>query len=155
MTFDQFEEFIMSSDCYWEHDVSYIDKEGLQHIISPDEFYQYQIQVAKLIADQDVTIKIEQMERHWKFDDRTIHLFYNPKGGPSFDIHTDPVDVIIECKDGIKHMEVDGKEITLQPGHKLLIPAGTPHRALNYEKALMASHGINDTETLSRLRQND
>ena len=52
-------------------------------------------------------------------------------------------------------MEVDGKEITLQPGHKLIIPAGTPHRALNYEKALMASHGINDTETLSRLRQND
>ena len=66
MTFDQFEEFIMSSDCYWEHDVSYIDKEGLQHLISPFEFYQYQIQVAKLIADQDVTIKIEQMERHWK-----------------------------------------------------------------------------------------
>ena len=50
MTFDQFEEFVMSSDCYWEHDVSYIDKEGLQHLISPFEFYQYQIQVAKLIC---------------------------------------------------------------------------------------------------------
>lgn len=155
MTFDQFEEFLLSSTCYWEHDVSYIDENGLQHLVSPDEFWIYQTNVAKLLAEQKVTIKIEQMERHWKFDDRTIHVFYNPKRGPSFDIHTDPVDVIIECKDGTKHMEVDGKEIALQPGHKLLIPAGTPHRALNYEKALMASHGINDTETLSRLRKND
>ena len=33
MTFDQFEEFLLSAECHWEHDVSYIDKDGLQHYI--------------------------------------------------------------------------------------------------------------------------
>lgn len=155
MTFEKFEEFLMSSECYWEHDVSYIDKDGLQHLIAPQEFWEYQTTIARLIAEEEVTIKVEQMQRYWKWDDRTIHVFYNPAGGPTFDTHTDPVDVIIECKDGVKHMEVDGKEIALQPGHKLLITAGQPHKALNYEKALMASHGIGDTETLNRIRENN
>ena len=46
---------------------------------------------------------------------------------------------------------VEGKEITLRPGDKLSIRAGTEHKALNHEKALMASHGIGDTETLNRI----
>jgi len=156
MNFERFEEFIMSEECYFSYDVSYIDKKGLQHQI-PEKysFWEYQFYLGKLIAEEKNTIKIEQMERYWKWNDRTIHLFYNPKNGPTFDVHTDPVDVIIDCLDGIKVMEVDGKKITLKPGDKLSIPAGTKHRALNYEKALMASHGINDTETLSRIRENN
>ena len=155
MTFDQFEQFILSSDCYWEHDVSYIDEQGNQHPVAPDEHWRYQLQIAKLLAEEKYTIKIEQMERYYKYDDRTVHLFYNPKFGPSFDTHTDPVDVIIDVLAGSKSLEVDGKEIILYAGDKLLIRAGEPHRALNYEKALMASHGINDTETLSRVRENN
>lgn len=155
MNFTQFETFAMSEECFLNHDVSIIDEEGLQHQIAEENVWAHQAKLFKHISEQKYTIKIEQMERYWKFTDRTIHLFYNPKNGPTFDIHTDPVDVIIECKDGNKYMEVEGKEISLKPGDKLLIHAGTPHRALNYEKALMASHGINDTETLSRIRENN
>ncbi len=145
----------MSGQCYHEHDVSIIDENGLQHYIEPTEYYAYCALMAEHIAVGKVTIKVEQMEKHWKFDDRTIHLFYNPKFGPTFEQHTDPVDVIIECKAGQKSMWVDGMEVILQVGDKLMIPAGTEHKALNYERALIASHGISDTETLNRVREND
>lgn len=152
MTFEQFFEFVRSNDCFESHDVSIIDTEGNQHYVDQSEYYSYLANISTIIALKKETIKVEQMERYWRFDDRTIHVFYNPKNGPTFGTHTDPVNVFIECKDGVKSMEVDGKRITLLPGDKLLVPAGTPHKALNYEEALMASHGICDTETLNRLR---
>lgn len=153
MTFDQFEEFLLSAECHWEHDVSYIDKDGLQHYLDKCEQWEYQSIIARWLADDKITIKVEQMEKRYHWKDRTIHFFYSPAWGPTFDTHTDPVDVIIDCHDGIKHMEVNGTEHIITPGGAmLLIPAGTPHRALNYEKALIASHGINDTETLSNIR---
>ena len=152
MNFEQFEEFLFSDACYNNHDVSIIDMDGRQHYMIGKEVLEMHNALAMFLAQGEVTIKIEQMEKYWDFKDRTIHLFYNPKNGPSFDTHSDPVDVLIECKDGTKSMEVDGKEIILKPGDKLSIPANTPHRALNYEKALMASHGISDTETLTRIR---
>ena len=145
----------MSGQCYNEHDVSIIDEDGLQHYIEPTEYYAYCALMAEHLAMGKVTIKIEQMEKHWKFDDRTIHVFYNPKFGPTFEKHTDPVDVIIECKAGSKSMWVDGIEVILTPGDKLSIRAGTPHKALNYERALIASHGISDTETLDRIREDN
>jgi quercetin dioxygenase-like cupin family protein len=82
-------------------------------------------------------------------------MFLNKKNGPSFNVHTDPVEVIIECLDGVKHMEVEGNKIKLNRGQSLQIPANTEHKALNYEKALMISYGIHDTETLDGLREND
>ena len=151
MTFEQFEEFVLSDECYWNHDVSFIDEFGLQHYPIFEDNFQYQIETAKKIAEQKVTIKVEQMERRYHWKDRTIHFFYNPINGPTFDTHIDPTDVIIDCHDGIKYMEVNGKEHKLVPGDKLLIHAGSPHKALNYEKALMASHGILDTETTNRI----
>lgn len=153
MTFDQFEEFLLSEECFMEHDVSIINSSGEQHYILSDEYWQYQIVMAMHLSKFTNTIKVEQMERRYDWSDRTIHFFYNPENGPTFDIHTDPVDVIIECHDGIKYMEVNGKTIKITPGgNKLLIRANTQHRALNYEKALMASHGISDTETLTGIR---
>ena len=155
MNFQQFEEFLLSDKCYDEHDVSIIDTNGLQHYIEAAEYFEYQIKMTRYLAEQKVTVKIEQMENHWKFNDRTMHLFYNPKNGPTFSEHTDPINVIIECKDGIKHIEVEGWQIDLLPNERLYIPADTFHKALNYEKALVISHGISDTETLERLRKND
>lgn len=155
MVFSQFEEFVMSSECYEHHDVSYIDSNGLQHYIDSEtiNFWQYQSMIAQILVSSD-TLKVEQIERWFGYTDRTAHAFYNKENGPSFGIHEDPVDVLIECLDGKKWMEVDGKEIALEPHETLYIPANTPHRALNYEKALMISYGINDTETLSRIREN-
>ena len=56
------------------------------------------------------------MEKRYHWKDRTIHFFYSPAWGPTFDTHTDPVDVIIDCHDGIKHMEVNGTEHIITPG---------------------------------------
>lgn len=156
MTFEQFEEFLLTEECFMEHDVSIINDLGEQHYILSDDYWEYQITMALHISQFVNTIKVEQMEKRYDWSDRTIHFFYNPVNGPTFDAHTDPIDVIIDCHDGVKHMEVDGKTIEIRPGgNKLLIRANTPHKALNYEKALMASHGINDTETLSNIRQDD
>ena len=155
MTFEQFFKFIESKKCFEYHDVSYIDAQGRQHYIDQSDYYLYQVNINKLLAEGQVTIKVEQMERHWKWNDRTIHVFYNPKFGPTFEQHTDPVDVIIECKAGSKSMWVDGMEVILQPGDKLSIPKDTEHKALNYERALIASHAIGDRETLNRIRENN
>tara|TARA_Y100000289_G_C3928875_1_gene155168 strand:- start:1343 stop:1810 length:468 start_codon:yes stop_codon:yes gene_type:complete len=153
MNFKDFEDFLLSEKCFKSHDVSIIREGGLQDQIDTLHYWDYQSQMARHLVEEKVTIKVEQMERHWKFDDRTIHLFYNPKFGPTFDEHTDPVDVIIEVKAGSKSLEVDGLEVILTVGDKLMIPAGTKHKALNYEKALIASHGIGDTETLNRIHK--
>ena len=155
MTFEQFEDYLLSEACYQNHDVAIIDKQQFQHYITANEFVEYQALMSNHLAQGVMTIKVEQMERYWDYNDRTIHVFYSPKDGPTFPEHSDEVDVVIECKDGIKWMEVEGKKISLDPREKLLIPKGTFHRALNYEKALMASHGIGDTASLERLHKNN
>ncbi len=78
MNFQQFEEFLLSEDCYMNHDVSIIDTDGLQHYVSETEFFTYQAKMTKHLVQEKYTVKIEQMENHWKFNDRTMHLFYNP-----------------------------------------------------------------------------
>ena len=155
MTFEEFEKYLLSETCFLNHDVSIIDQKQRQHYVnllsSNADFSEYQGLMSKHLAEGVVTIKIEQMEQHWTHDDRTIHVFYSPKNGPTFPEHSDYTDVMIECKDGVKWMEVEGKEISLNPGETLLIPRRTFHKALNYEKALMASHGIGDTASLERI----
>lgn len=151
MRFLEFENFLLSKDCFKNHDVSCIDRDGNQHYVKAESYPEYQGTVSILLVT-DNTIKIEQYEKQFGYTDRTAHIFYNKANGPSFGVHTDPVDVLIECLDGVKTMEVEGKEISLEPHDTLFIPANTPHRALNYEKALMISYGINDTETLSNIR---
>lgn len=154
MTFEKFENFLLSEDCYDNHDVSYIDYDGKQHYLNHDNFWSYYPKVCYLLTT-NYTIKVEQYEKVLDIKNHTAHIFYNKKNGPSFDIHTDPTDVLIECLDGIKWLEIDGKPKKLNRYEHVIIPANTPHRALNYEKALMISYGINDTETLTRIHQND
>ena len=150
MTFTEFEDFLFSKRCFENHDVSYIDIEGNQHYLDQTDYMMYQIKVAELIVSIN-TIKVEQCEQ-WFNTTGTAHIFYNKENGPSFGVHTDPVDVIIECLDGTKYMEIEGKEKVLKPKGFVHILAGTNHRALNYEKALMISYGASDTETLTRIR---
>lgn len=154
MNFTEFESFLFSEDCFNNHDVSYIDTEGNQHYIECETYPSYQGEIARTYMSLD-TIKIEQYEKVLGYDDRTVHIFFNKANGPSFGVHTDPVDVMIECLDGRKWLEIDGKEVVLSPDNNILIPAGTLHRALNYEKALMVSHGIGDTETSKRIHQDN
>lgn len=151
LDFIEFTNFVLSEQCFENHDVSYIDKEGKQHYLAFDDFYIYQAKVAKQLMTKN-TIKVEQVEKLFDFKDVTAHIFFNKPEGFSFGVHTDPVDVLIACLDGKKSLEIDGKEVHLEQNESVLIPANTPHRALNYEKALMISYGIGDTETLKRIR---
>jgi mannose-6-phosphate isomerase-like protein (cupin superfamily) len=154
MNFLEFEDFVLSEECYNNHDVSYIDIDGLQHYLFYDSFWEYQPKILSLLMSEN-TIKVEQMEKYWGYINQTAHIFFNKTNGPTFDIHTDPVKVIIECLDGTKHMEIEGNEIVLKPGESVVIQPNTEHRALNYKKALMVSYGIRDTETLDGLRKNN
>lgn len=154
MTFDDFENFLLTEECFNKHDVSVIDKDGLQHYLNTnnENYVAYLAAISLEIGVLAKTIKVEQFEKALDVNDGTVHVFYNQKNGPSFDVHTDPIDVIIECVEGTKIMEVEGKEISLSKNETLFIEAGTPHRALNYEKALMLSHGIHDSETINSIR---
>lgn len=154
MNFLEFENFLLSSECFCNQDVSYIDAKGKQHYLDQKEYYAYLAEITKLIISEN-TIKVEQFEKVLGCKNKTAHVFYNKANGPSFSIHRDPIDVLIECLDGKKVMEVNGKKTVLKPNNSLYISANTPHRALNYEKALTISYGIDDTETLSRIRKND
>jgi len=156
MFFKDFFNFVDSPECYLNHDVSYIDRDGLQHYLNSDlDFCGYLARLGVIIAEGQCTIKVEQMERLYQLNDRTMHFFYNPAHGTTFKEHTDPHDVHIECHDGEKVMEVEGKVYTIHPGETLLIPANVRHRAINDKKALMVSYAINDTETLIRLCENN
>lgn len=150
-SFEEFESFLLSIECFTHQSVSKIDSNGDQHYLDQDNFWAYQGEVAQLLLGFD-TIKIEQYEKVLNTKDSTVHIFYNKAKGPSFETHTDPVDVLIECVDGIKYIEVEDKKICLYPKESYRIPANTKHRALNYEKALILSHGIHDTETLNSIR---
>ena len=154
MNFLEFEDFVLSEQCYNNHDVSYIDSNGWQHYMVYESYWEYQPKILEMLMS-DNTIKVEQMEKHYGYINQTAHIFYNKKNGPTFDVHTDPVKVIIECLDGTKHMEIEGNEVVLKPGESVIIPPNTEHRALNYKKALMVSYGICDTETLDGLRKNN
>lgn len=155
MNFSEFEKFVLSEHCYKNHDVFIIDVNQCLHHIESSDYIEYQTTMINHLFKEEVTIKIEQMEGYFKYNNGTIHVFHSPKNGPTFPEHTDTTDVMIKCLDGIKVMEVEGKKISLQPGEELYIPVRTYHRALNNEKALMASHGIGDTTTLKRLHQNN
>lgn len=161
--FKIFENFALSEDCFKNNDVSIIDNDGLQHYLDNKEYMVYLAQISAEIAKGN-TIKIEQFESimktkgnhlllHLVGDDFTAHAFYNQANGGTFGMHTDPVDVLIQCLAGVKHLEVDGDEVILNPQEVAFIPANTPHRALNKEKAFIVSYGIHDTETPNRIRQ--
>jgi quercetin dioxygenase-like cupin family protein len=151
LDFIDFTNYIFSTECFENNDVSYIDKEGKQHYLDEIDFFTYQATIAKLLVSKD-SIKIEQAESLFKYENGTAHIFFNKPNGYSFPVHTDPVDVLIECLDGKKWLEIDGIEVCLEKGNSVLIPSNTPHRALNNEKALIVSYGISDTETLTRIR---
>ena len=164
--YESIEKFVITEDCFQNNDVSFIDKDGLQHYLENKEYMTYLSLITEVIA-KGHTIKLEQFEyftnnpenelfnllsKLYNTVDITAHAFYNQENSGTFDIHTDPVDVWIQCWAGVKHLEVDGKEVVLYPHEVTHIPANTPHRALNTEKALMVSYGIHDTETLNSLR---
>lgn len=76
----------------------------------------------------------------------TAHLFVSKKDAISFPLHTDPAHVIITMLEGQKDyiVEDNGETTvyTIKTGELLLLPANTPHMALNTHGSKMLSIGI-------------
>lgn len=72
----------------------------------------------------------------------TCHAYRAFPGSESFGQHCDPVPVFLEVIEGTKNMIVDNQWHTLQAGDTLLIPANTPHEAINQDDSLMLSFGL-------------
>lgn len=72
----------------------------------------------------------------------TAHLFMAAQNAQSFPLHTDPDDVVAYVIAGTKYFEIDSELIKLNVGDALYIPADYPHQAVNNEKSLMLSFGL-------------
>ena len=144
--YQDFENLFLSKRAFEQEKSFYIDISGKDNIIKTDTYEEYLAIAQVKLASQFETLKIEGVEKLCGFKDGTIHAFRYWKQSPSFGVHVDPVDVIIEVKQGSKVMEVEGDKFVIHKGCHLKIPANTPHRALNEEEGLMFSYGLYDTE---------
>lgn len=110
------------------------------------------------LEDKNLVVKIECLE---KLSDKfhstcrslaialkhdgptTAHLFVSPKDGISFDMHTDPDDVIVYTVQGCKEMELENYGvISIPEGWALFMPKNHPHRAINSEASITISFGL-------------
>jgi len=148
MNLAEFESFILQDLPYQQKIIYTIDNDGLEHSVKS---------VGELFANQENTIKLEQMEKYnaniWfrcqelaqkygHLGPVTCHVYRAQPWSGSFKLHTDPDTVILEIVDGTKVMEMAGTEYILHKGDKFTIPANTPHRAINRDASLMLSFGL-------------
>lgn len=145
-SYKDFEDYVLSHEAYMWDRTFYIDIDGKDVKIISDTYEEYFAKVQIKLAEQFDSIKVEGIERIAGWTEGTIHAFRYWENSPSFGTHTDPVDVIIEVKQGLKIMEVTGQRYSIYEGCILSIPANTPHRALNEKEGLMFSYGLYDTE---------
>jgi hypothetical protein len=145
MSMSEFYDIIRGDLAYQQEMTSYIDSKGLQHYISESDYISYLGVVDNLLLHDDITIKLEKIEELCNFSNGTCHVFYAKPNSPSFDIHTDPVDLVLQVTHGSKTLEINGTEITAHSGQCLFVPKETPHRALNNDESIMLSWGLNDS----------
>lgn len=141
---------LTANHMYEQNMVYAIDEHGREQLITSfSDFCKVQ--------KQNHSIKIERMENFnstiyeycwkiktdWKHEQHvTCHLFFAMAGSYSFDMHTDPDDVVIYCCEGSKSLIIDDKPVTIIQGEYIHIPAYTPHQALNKDEALTLSFGL-------------
>ena len=145
---EEFEKFIHSDLIYDQKLISVIDEKGRQIFVD---------NLGELYSYTPCTIKVEQMEKYNSsiFDycqqlsikhnhqgPTTCHAFRSFRQSKSFNLHTDPDDVIIYCIFGEKQMVVNGIKYTILPNESLHIPANTPHQAINENESLTLSFGL-------------
>lgn len=143
MTFDQFEVYVSSEECYNKNATFYIDQATNIHRIQAKSYPEYLAKMQEKYFG-GYTIKLEKFEDVVGFEDGTVHVFHNWAGGPSFPEHTDPIDVVIYVLDGCKNVAVDNEPFTLTPGESITIPANLKHIATNEHRALILSYGMYD-----------
>lgn len=113
----------------------YIDEVGRDHKIDL-------LTVDYYIAEGRYTVKVEGLEDHFtEYLPCTVHCYISPQHAPSFPDHQDPMNVEIKCLEGVKTLNIAGKDIELQAGETVFIPANTVHRATNKYASMMLSIG--------------
>ena len=141
---------LTSNHMYEQNMVYAIDMQGREHLVTGfSHFCKAQ--------SENHSIKIERMENFnseiyeycWKIKTDlvhgphvTCHLFLANAGSYSFDMHTDPDDVVIYCCEGSKSLIIESTHVIIRPGEYIHIPANTPHQALNEDEALTLSFGL-------------
>jgi mannose-6-phosphate isomerase-like protein (cupin superfamily) len=145
-TYEEFEEYILSEEAFLYDRTFTIDKFLKDDKIESDTYEEYYAKLQIKLAEQHDTLKVEGIELLYGFEHGTIHAFRYWKDSPSFPVHTDPVDVILEVHEGEKFIEVNGEMHNIIKGETISIPANTPHRALNEKQGLMLSYGLHNTE---------
>jgi len=144
MSLLEFHNLLRSEEAFSMAMTSYIDVDGLQHFINENDYISYLGIIDSLLLRNDITIKLEKYEKLCNYNDGTCHIFYARSNSPSFNTHTDPVDLILQVTHGSKTLEINQTFITARSGHSLFVPANTPHRAINLDESIMLSWGIND-----------
>lgn len=106
------------------------------------------------VLEKKFTVKVEGME-HLDPDSETVHMFISPKKSKSFDAHTDEVDLKILCIEGRKGFEVDGTDVVLKKDHYVLVPKGTPHRAINKYASVILSVEVKIPEDYPKIKKSE
>lgn len=148
ITLDEFHHFIEQNLVYEEQLISIIDDQGKQIFLD---------NLGQLHSNYGKTIKVEGMEKYnskifkkCKFLAKkyshigpvTCHAFRSFDNSISFPMHTDPDDVYLHVVWGQKKIQFDNFEVQLKKGDRFLIPANTPHKAVNEKPSLMLSFGL-------------
>jgi hypothetical protein len=144
MDLSEFHSLLRSEEAHCMAMTSYIDQNRLQHYINESDYISYLGIIDNLLLRHDITIKLEKYEKLCNFTNGTCHVFYARPNSPSFDLHSDPVDLILQVTYGSKTLTINGESITAHSGHSLFVPANTPHRVTNLDESIMLSWGLND-----------
>jgi mannose-6-phosphate isomerase-like protein (cupin superfamily) len=145
LSLEEFYNLVRSPTAHQNQMVSLIDSNGLQHFIDEDDYISYLGKIDQLLMDDTITIKVEKYEKEIDYNDGTVHIFYARKNSPSFDTHTDPIDIVLEVTHGVKTIEVNGVSTVIPQGICLFVPANTLHRATNEYESIMLSWGLHDS----------
>lgn len=146
-------EMVFSTYVHEQQLIKIIDRQGRAHISEGVG--------ATVVAAISQTIKIEGVEKlsammahicdtlgkviykHFS-GPVTAHVFMSKPGSGTFELHTDPDDVVLYVVDGRKEFLVDGKPYSFEAGDAIYIPKNTPHRAINVDESVMISFGLEE-----------
>lgn len=132
---------------YQQQMVKAIVDNGGVNLVSPEDVNRY----------KDRVIKIENYERHSKTladacrviatlfrhdGPVTCHLFLSPAGASSFELHTDPDDVVLFLLEGSKGFYVAESFFQLGAKDFLFIPHDVLHQAITFDDSVMLSFGL-------------
>lgn len=72
------------------------------------------------------------------------HAYWGYAGKGSFNMHTDPCDVLIHVCEGTKQLQIEKETVEIGAGEFVHIPPNTKHKAINLTNCLSLSFGSFD-----------